>query len=60
LEFQKCGQLFIGAYNETLSVAAMCIGNPHPEAAASSLRGPPLDSVTVAVVAHRLEGTLGA
>ena len=38
----------------------MYIANPDPEAAASSLRGPPLDPVTVAVVAHRLGGALAA
>jgi len=27
-QFQKCSQLFIGAHNETLSVAAMCASNP--------------------------------
>jgi hypothetical protein len=27
LEFQKRGQLFIGAHNETLSVAAVHVGN---------------------------------
>jgi hypothetical protein len=27
-EFQKRGQLFIGPYNETLTVAAICVSNP--------------------------------
>jgi hypothetical protein len=27
-EFKKSAQLFIGVHNETLSVAAMCVGNP--------------------------------
>ena len=49
----------IGTHNEKLS-AAVRVSNPDPEAAVSSLHGPPLDSVTVAVVTHRLEGTLGA
>jgi hypothetical protein len=29
LQFQKRSQQFIGAYNETLPVAAMRIGNPN-------------------------------
>ncbi len=27
-QFEKRGQLFIGAHNETLSVVAMCVCNP--------------------------------
>jgi len=27
-KFQKRGQLFIRRHNETLSVAAVCVGNP--------------------------------
>jgi hypothetical protein len=27
-QFQKCSQQFIRVYNETLSIAAVCIGNP--------------------------------
>jgi len=27
IEFQKRSQLFIGSHNETLSIAAMCIGD---------------------------------
>src|SRR5215471_12887417 len=28
LQFQKRGQQFIGAHNETLSIIAMCVSNP--------------------------------
>ena len=29
LQFNKRSQLFVGAHNETLSVAAMCVCNPN-------------------------------